>query len=348
MHEVAQKPIRLEESSQQLLTLPGMGAIPHPEMGCTFRVWAPHAQKLSVVGDFNHWNSEANLCKQEENGVWATFISEAKPGDEYKFNLWVGEKELRKNDPYARLLTNSAGNSVIYQSKISWDADTFNPPPLHEWVIYEMHIGTFNRPAPDKIGTFESATQKLPYLQSLGINVVELMPTAEFPGGISWGYNTAHPFAVETDYGGPDELQKFIQAAHAHGIAVVMDVVYNHFGPSDLDLWQFDGWNENNLGGIYFYNDWKATTPWGETRPDYGRPEVRQYLRDNLLMWLDDYHLDGIRMDSICHIRNVDGNSCPPDRDIPEGWTLMQWMSEEAAKLEKNKILIAEDLKNLD
>jgi 1,4-alpha-glucan branching enzyme len=120
--------------------------------------------------------------------------------------------------------------------------------------------------------------------------------------------------------------------------------VYNHFGPADLDLWKFDGWSENDLGGIYFYQDWRAETPWGHTRPDYGRPEVRQYLRDNALMWLEEYQVDGLRTDAIAYIRNVNGD-IKPEEDIPEGWSLMQWINKEVKERYPWKITIAEDLK---
>lgn len=101
------------------------------------------------------------------------------------------------------------------------------------------------------------------------------MPVGEFAGDRSWGYNPAHIFSVELAYGGPLAFKQFVKRAHQKGIAVILDVVYNHLGPSDLDLWQFDGWCENDRGGIYFYNDDRATTPWGETRPDYGKHTVR-------------------------------------------------------------------------
>jgi 1,4-alpha-glucan branching enzyme len=113
---------------------------------------------------------------------------------------------------------------------------------------------------------------------------------------LSWGYNPAEPFSVETAIGGPRGLHEFVKAAHSCSIAVLLDVVYNHFGPGDLDLWRFDGWSSSDHdGGIYFYDNARAHTPWGDTRPDYGRPEVRQYIRDNALFWLDKYRLDGLR-----------------------------------------------------
>jgi len=120
-------------------------------------------------------------------------------------------------------------------------------------------------------------------------------------------------------------------------------VVYNHFGPSDLDLWRFDGWSENDKGGIYFYNDGRSQTPWGDTRPDYGRQEVRQYLRDNALMWLDEFHVDGLRWDATSFIRNLHGSNDPAN-DISEGWSLMQWINSEIGTHQADKLSIAEDM----
>jgi 1,4-alpha-glucan branching enzyme len=145
------------------------------------------------------------------------------------------------------------------------------------------------------------------------------MPTAEFATDYSWGYNPANPFAVEEAYGGSDGLMDFIDAAHAQGIAVVLDVVYNHWGPGDNALWRFDGWGEPGKGGIYFYQDWRSRTPWGD-RPDYGRAEVRQFIRDNALMWLEEYQADGLRWDATHYIRDVNGNDSDPASALPDGW----------------------------
>ena len=128
---------------------------------------------------------------------------------------------------------------------------------------------------------------------------------------------------------------------------MILDVVYNHFGPSDLDLWQFDGWSENGMGGIYFYNDWHAETPWGPTRPDYGRKEVRQFIRDNALMWLEEYHVDGLRFDMTLYIHNVRASD-DPGGDLPDGWSLVQWINREVRQRYPGRITIAEDLQNDD
>jgi len=113
-----------------------------------------------------------------------------------------------------------------------------------------------------------------------------------------------------------------VKEAHARGLGVILDVVYNHFGPDDLHLWRFDGWSEHDGGGIYFYNDHRASTPWGRTRPDYGRPEVRAFIRDNALMWLEEHHVDGLRFDMTLYMRTVDGEG---SESLPDGWSLAQW-----------------------
>ena len=321
----------------------GMGSI-HENGKTTFRVWAPNADSIFVVGDFNEWNEDALELQSEENGYWAAAIENTHEGQQYKYVIHNGDQKLYKNDPYAYEVTNSDGNSIIRTLNFDWEYDDFQMPAWNTLVIYELHVGTFNRKYPDKVGTFDDVIEKLDYLQNLGINCIELLPVAEFAGGISWGYNPAHPFAIEQDYGGPDGLFRLIKEAHKKGIAVVMDVVYNHLGPSDVDLWQFDGWSDNDKGGIYFYNDHRSDTPWGNTRPDYGRPEVRQYLRDNALMWIEKYHCDGLRMDATSYIR-YEGGGLGIDTEILEGIILMRDINAEIREKYPHVLTIAEDLK---
>ncbi len=325
---------------------PGMGAI-QGEWGVTFRVWAPHAEKAYVTGTFNDWSETATPLSSEENGYWSADVSTAKTGDEYRYLIHGLKGCVSRIDPYARKVTNSVGNGIIYDpNAFDWGDHDFHMATGNELVIYEMHVGTFNVKDQGRPGTFDSAMEKFPYLQKLGINAVEVMPIAEFPGDFSWGYNPSQPFAVKSIYGGPDAFKQFVKAAHEHGIAVIVDVVYNHLGPSDLDLWQFDGWSDNEKGGIYFFNDHRSHTPWGETRPDYGRDEVRQYLRDNALMWFEEYRADGLRWDAIPYIRNIEGRDDDPPNDIPEGWSLMQWINEEIKQRFPGKISIAEGMHN--
>ncbi len=320
----------------------GMGAIPL-ERGVGFRVWAPNASAVAVVGSFNHWKQHALTL--EPGGQWSGVVLDAKVGDEYRFELRCGKNKFTRIDPWARKVTNSIGNGVIWQPPAPAAEPRFVPPTMDALVVYELHLGSFNA-QPGRPGTFATAIEKLPYLRELGINAVEVMPVAEFAGDFSWGYNPAHPFAVESAYGGPEGLLAFVRAAHDHGIAVILDVVYNHFGPGDLSLWQFDGWNENGLGGIYFYNDWRANTPWGDTRPDYGREEVRTYIHDNALSWLRDFGVDGLRLDMSVYIRTFKGNHGDPGDDLKEGWGLLQWINEDAHREFPRVITIAEDLKN--
>ncbi|MFI5200383.1 MAG: alpha-amylase family glycosyl hydrolase, partial [Candidatus Limnocylindrales bacterium] len=193
----------------------------------------------------------------------------------------------------------------------------------------------------DTPGTFDRAVRRMPYLRDLGIGAIQVMPPFEYAGDVSWGYNPAHVFAIESTYGGPDAFKRFVRSAHEHGIAVIVDVVYNHLGPGDLDLWRFDGWAEGEWGGIYFYNDERAVTPWGNTRPDYGRGEVRSFLRDSALTWLEEFRADGLRFDSTLYIRTVDET---PETALPDGWSFLAWLNDEIQARQPWKLTIAEDL----
>ncbi|MCA9108444.1 MAG: alpha amylase C-terminal domain-containing protein [Planctomycetaceae bacterium] len=307
-------------------------------------MWAPHADTVSVIGSFNDWDSDAHPMEAEEGGYWFADIPEAEIGDEYKFQLRNGNQSLERIDPYARKVTSSVGNAIVHDPVFDWSGDDYELPPWNELVIYEMHVGTFGRqPGDHGNSDFDGIESQFDHLSRLGINVIQLMPIGEFGGVVSWGYNPSQIFAVESDYGGPVELKEFISLAHRRGFGIVLDVVYNHFGPSDLELWQFDGWSSNGKGGIYFYNDWRSATPWGDTRPDYGRNEVRQYIRDNVQMWRHEYHVDGLRFDMTQFIRTVDGSD---STEIPDGWSLMQWINEELSEQDPNFLAIAEDLQN--
>ncbi len=324
---------------------PGMGAFV-VDQGTAFRVWAPHASAVHVTGSFNDWDEATCPLTDEGSGYWYGVSEAAGPGDEYRFVIDGPAGRVSRIDPYAVAVTNSVGNGIIADLGPAPD-DGFARPAWNEMVIYEMHLGTFHAPDGNDSGGFQSAIDRLQHLSNLGVNCVQIMPAAEFAGDISWGYNPAHIFAVESSYGGPEGLRAFVAAAHKVGIAVILDVVYNHFGPSDLDLWQFDGWSENDKGGIYFYNDWRSATPWGDTRPDYGRDAVRQFIRDNAVFWLHTYGLDGLRFDMTLYVRNVSGNEGDPAHELSDGWSLMQWVNTEIATQFPGRITIAEDLRKL-
>jgi 1,4-alpha-glucan branching enzyme len=328
-----------------------MGAVLH-DGRVTFRVWAPHARAVHVHGSFNDWAEPGEALAPDPagpddgrpgpaTGTWSADVAGVTAGAEYRFRLETAAGVLSRIDPYARQVTSSIGNAVVYDpDAFDWGDAAYATPAWNDAVIYEMHIGTFGARG-DVPGTFDRAIRRMAYLQELGIGAIQVMPPFEYAGDVSWGYNPAHVFAIESSYGGPDAFKRFVRSAHEHGIAVIVDVVYNHLGPGDLDLWRFDGWSEGDWGGIYFYNDERAVTPWGATRPDYGRGEVRSFLRDSALTWLEEFRADGLRFDSTLYIRTVDER---PETALPEGWSFMAWINDEIRERQPWKLTIAEDL----
>jgi 1,4-alpha-glucan branching enzyme len=330
-----------------------MGATPYADgaaAGVTFRVWAPFAQQVNVAGEFNNWSTNANPLASEGTDFWSVDVPGAGVGQQYKFVVSnpVGN-QLWRMDPYAHSIFDEGANinGLITSSAVGYDTPGYSTPSWNELVIYELHIGTFTHDGGiNGGGSFTSASTKLDYLRDLGVNAIEILPLGEFIGDISSGYNPAYIFAIEDEFGGPDGFRQFVNDAHQRGIAVIVDVVYNHLGVSAGDMWDFDGWSENGKGGIYFYNDWRSHTSWGETRFDFGRGEVRQYLRDNALRWLEERFADGLRWDSVGSIRNVYDQNNDPAHDIPDGWSLMQWINSLIAQRQPWKISIAEDMKD--
>ena len=288
----------------------------------SFSVWAPHARSVSVALFRPDQDAGEHLVEmQSADAGWWQVQLEADAGDEYRFRITTADGEVvDRMDPRARQVTNSVGRCVVLDESFDWQVDDFVARPVHEWVIYELHPSTF-------AGTLDDVVERFDHLIALGVTCVELMPVAEFAGDVSWGYNPALPFAVESSYGGPAALKRLVDAAHGR----------------DLDLWRFDGWHDGDGGGIYFYNDWRSDTAWGHTRPDYGRDEVRQFLIDNALMWLQDYRLDGLRLDSTVNIRNAHGEP-GPDGDLDDGWRFLADLNDTVHAHCPGAIMIAEDL----
>lgn len=307
-----------------------------------FRVWSPFAEAISVMGDFSNWQP-IQMTKDDAN-IWSVRIKGVQPGNAYKYQI-KGYDHLvhTKNDPRARVLTDSDdGKSVVTDGRFDWSGyETVTMPSREQQVIYELHVGTFNRPDPATPGTFASAVERLDYLKDLGVTTIELMPVTSMAQSFGWGYAPSAIYSVESLYGGAYGMKTFVKEAHQRGLAVVLDVVYNHFFPS-TDLWRFDGWSENNRGGIYFYNDARGDTPWGG-RPDYGRPEVRSFILDNVSMWLNEYHVDGFRVDSTIYLRNTAGQNNDPANDIPDAWRLMMDINNLTHKIKPDALMIAED-----
>ena len=225
------------------------------------------------------------MAGPDEQGWWRAEISDAANGSDYCFLIDNDEKCFP--DPRSLWQPQGVhGPSRIYDHHaFTWDDSTFQAPPLSSAVIYELHVGTFT---PE--GTLDAAIDKMSYLVELGITHVELMPVASFAGNHGWGYDGVSLFAVHEPYGGPDALKRFVSAAHKHGLAVLLDVVYNHFGPVG-----------NYTGKFGPYLTDAHHTPWGGAVNFEGRGalQVRRFLCDNALMWLRDYHVDGLRLDAV-------------------------------------------------
>jgi 1,4-alpha-glucan branching enzyme len=339
---------------------PGWGATPYHDglgTGVTFRVWAPNATSVNVPGTFNNWTTTAtplgkDLTNGVWSGVWSADVAGVTNGAQYKFYILYNGSGIWKQDPRARLVTYSGSaagaNSIVYDpTAFDWTGDNFTNPPQNDLVIYELHIGTFYTNAPGS--KFVAATNKLDYLKNLGVNAVELMPIWEFPGDDSWGYNPAQIFAVENiGYGGPDGLKTFVKACHARGIAVLMDVVHNHYGPDDLEMWNFDGFAGNNSiggGGIYFYENYTPlqVTPYGATRPNFSSNQVCSFIQDNFTLWLNECHVDGFRWDTP-NLMMHDNNNVY----IPAAGNLIQAINDGIHTNYTGKISISEDVYNYD
>ncbi len=256
-----------------------------------YRVWAPFAKKMSVKASGEVFPMAPDLYVK---GWWFTPDRMARAGEDYTFAIDGGED---LPDPRSGWQPSGVQgpSRIMDHSAFAWTDENFQARPLSSAVIYELHIGTFT---PE--GTFDAAIGKLDHLKVLGITHVELMPVADFPGKFGWGYDGVALFAARHLYGGPDGLKRLVDACHARGLAVILDVVYNHMGPSGNFLPKF---------GPYFTD--RHNTPWGDALNFDGpySDEVRRFFCDNALMWLRDYHVDGLRLDAIHAI--VDTSALP-------------------------------------
>ena len=242
--------------------------------GVTFRLWAPAAHAVNLVLD-------RKKIAMPKGGEWFVLnVRQARAGARYRFEI---DGDIEIPDPASHFQPDDVpGPSEVIDHRYEWRCSDWKGRPWHEGVFSEIHVGTFTRE-----GTFRVAIEKLDHLAATGITALELMPLADFPGRWNWGYDGVLPFAPDSRYGRPEDLKALVDAAHARGLMVFLDVVYNHFGPEG-----------NYLGRIAprFFLD--AQTPWGGAI-DYRVPDVRRFAVENAVHWLRDYRFDGLRLDAV-------------------------------------------------
>ncbi len=249
---------------------------------CAFCVWAPLRQKVEV--ELGTVSKRRLPMKKDAGGYWSAEVPDAAPGDRYAYVLDAGDA---RPDPASSFQPDGvhAPSGIVDHDAFAWSDASWKGLPLDSLILYELHVGVFT---PE--GTFDGVIAKFDHLKELGVNAVEIMPVAAFPGSRNWGYDGVYPFAVQASYGGPEGLKRLVDAAHAKGMAVVLDVVYNHLGPEGNYLGEF---------GPYFTD--KYQMPWGRAVnfDDAHNEGVRHYVVANALTWLKEYHIDALRLDAI-------------------------------------------------
>jgi maltooligosyltrehalose trehalohydrolase len=259
-----------------------LGATLLPDGTVRFRVWAPLVQEVSVILPLRG-NNPVPLAA-EGNGYFSGDVAGIVEGEQY---LYLLDGETARPDPASRFQPEGVHgpSQLVAADSFIWSDNSWKGVPLDDYIIYELHVGAFT---PE--GTFDGVINRLDYLCELGITAVELMPVAQFPGERNWGYDGVYPFAPQNSYGGPDGLKRLVDACHSRGLAVIMDVVYNHLGPEGNYL--------NNFGP-YFTDRYR--TPWGDA-VNFDGPDsdaVRHYFISNALYWVTEYHIDALRLDAI-------------------------------------------------
>ena len=277
----------------------------------TFRVWAPGASAVSVAGDFNGWDNEANPMKQCGNGIWEAKIKGAKKFDSYKYAITGPDgMTVLKSDPYARHFETAPANaSKIYGSEYVWNDGEWLEAQKSKNIyespvnIYEVHAGSWKRFSDGNTYDYVTLANELSkYLKKMNYTHVELMPVTEYPFEGSWGYQVSGYFAPTSRYGSPDDFKKFVDIMHRSGIGVILDWVPAHFPRDGFGLYRFDG------TPCYEYADPRKGEhkEWGTVVFDYGKPQVRNFLISSAVYWVKEYHADGLRVDAVASMLYLD------------------------------------------
>ena len=277
-----------------------------------FRVWAPSAQSVSVVGDFNGWDVNADIMQPLSNGVWEKKIKGLKEFDVYKYAVKSADgKVTLKSDPYARHFETAPANaSKLYkEGRYVWEDEEWIKENKNKNIysspvnIYEVHLGSWKRFADGNTYDYVTLAKELSkYVKKMGYTHIELMPVTEHPYEGSWGYQVTGYFAPTSRYGTPDDFRKFVDIMHNSGIGVILDWVPAHFPKDEFGLYRFDG------SACYEYADSRIGEhkEWGTAVFDYGKPQVMSFLVSSAVYWLKEFHIDGLRVDAVASMLYLD------------------------------------------
>ena len=323
--------------------------------GFLFRVWAPRARSVSVIGDFNFWNCADLPMTKISDGIWEVFSTWARPGSTYKYHVVGADgRQVDKTDPYGFYTTYRPDNcSIVYELEgyrwhdalycVNRDRRDVLRSPVN---IYEMHLGSWrHKEDGEPMGYLEVADRLIPYLKQMGYTHVEFLPLTEYPYDPSWGYQVTGYFSATSRYGEPMFLMELVDRLHQAGIGVILDWVPAHFTKDSSGLIEFDG------SCCYELSDpsMNEHPDWGTRIFDYGRPEVQSFLISSAVFWLEKFHFDGIRVDAVASMLYLDYNrpSYKPNRfggrENLEAIEFLRRLNRAAFEIRKQPIMVAEE-----